>query len=581
MTADFTTPAVTQTEANYALAIRELLTALALGLDTTISNTPTGAIRWSATNSRWEKFNGTSWAALVSKYLIDVDTLDSLHAADLALVGHNHAATYQALHANLTAMAALSLIADRLPYANGSGTLALTTLTAAGRALIDDANASAQRITLGLAIGTDVQAFHANLTALAGLSLIADRLPYANGTGTLSLATLTAAGRALLDDASASAQRTTLGLTALASLTLTANRIIYIGSAGTPQQLALGAAGTVLTSGGATSAPTFTELATGFPPNYITGLGLRIDTDTDHDIEIGIGSCRDSTDAYDMALAAVLTKCIDASWAAGDDAGGMDTGSVANSTYYYIWLIRKDSDGSIDALFSASATAPTMPAGYTYKRVIGRLCSGTSANINPNIIISANPAIGGVEIWTTAESTRAFIKPPWPMDYDVEVQGGGGGGGGSDITANGAGGGGGAYSRKRIHGQAAATSTTVTVGGGGGGGASAGNGSAGNTSSFGTLVSCTGGGAGQYNGNPGAGGVATGGDFIINGQRGSLPVNTGTSAGGNSGMGLGGYSLTQANGTAGTGYGSGGSGAVSSGSCSGGAGCPGLVRITF
>lgn len=54
---------------------------------------------------------------------------------------------------------------------------------------------------------------HANLVALAGLTLVADRLAYANGSGTLALITFTAAGRALLDDADAAAQRTTLGAT--------------------------------------------------------------------------------------------------------------------------------------------------------------------------------------------------------------------------------------------------------------------------------------------------------------------------------------------------------------------------------
>lgn len=39
------------------------------------------------------------------------------------------------------------------------------------------------------------QANNGNLSALAGLSLVADRLPYADGTGTLTLATFTAAGR--------------------------------------------------------------------------------------------------------------------------------------------------------------------------------------------------------------------------------------------------------------------------------------------------------------------------------------------------------------------------------------------------
>lgn len=58
------------------------------------------------------------------------------------------------------------------------------------------------------------QAVHANLSALAGLTFIADRLPYANGSGTLALATFTSFARNFLDDADASTALTTLGVSA-------------------------------------------------------------------------------------------------------------------------------------------------------------------------------------------------------------------------------------------------------------------------------------------------------------------------------------------------------------------------------
>lgn len=117
------------------------------------------------------------------------------------------------------------------------------------------------------------------------------------------------------------------------------------------------------------------------PFMYLRGLDCSNAADADHDITVAVGECRDKADSADIVLSSAITKQIDASWAAGTNAGGMFTGSVAVSTTYHFFLIKKDSDGSIDAGWDTSSTAANIPAGYTAYRRIASFKTDGSANL--------------------------------------------------------------------------------------------------------------------------------------------------------------------------------------------------------
>ncbi len=78
--------------------------------------------------------------------------------------------------------------------------------------LADLPDVAAARVNLGVEIGVDVQGYDAGLASIAGLTTAADTMVYTTAADTYATTALTAAGRALLDDASASAQRTTMGV---------------------------------------------------------------------------------------------------------------------------------------------------------------------------------------------------------------------------------------------------------------------------------------------------------------------------------------------------------------------------------
>lgn len=116
-----------------------------------------------------------------------------------------------------------------------------------------------------------------------------------------------------------------------------------------------------------------------WPPGHLYGMTLSNNgSDATNDIDFAAGSCVDSTGVVPM-IGTALTKQLDATWAAGTNAGGkMSAAAIANTTYH-CFAIRKDSDGSVDYGFDTSPTAPTMPTGYTYFRRIGSIVRVSAA----------------------------------------------------------------------------------------------------------------------------------------------------------------------------------------------------------
>lgn len=119
------------------------------------------------------------------------------------------------------------------------------------------------------------------------------------------------------------------------------------------------------------------------PRGYIDGYVLSNDVSTPNTVlDIGAGVCDDSTHASSLSLASAFTKNCNSSWASGTGNGGnfLNT-TLANSTWYHVFAIIKDSDSSIDIGIDTSLTAAHIPTGYTKYRRVGSILTDGSAHI--------------------------------------------------------------------------------------------------------------------------------------------------------------------------------------------------------
>lgn len=93
------------------------------------------------------------------------------------------------------------------------------------------------------------------------------------------------------------------------------------------------------------------------------------------DIDAAALLLRDSNRNVALAESVDLTVDITAS-----GANGLDTGSETSNTWYYLWVIYNPSTGTVAGLISLSATAPSLPSGFTYKGLVGAVRNNGSSD---------------------------------------------------------------------------------------------------------------------------------------------------------------------------------------------------------
>jgi len=109
------------------------------------------------------------------------------------------------------------------------------------------------------------------------------------------------------------------------------------------------------------------------------GSGVKVPYVNTHKVHVTADEIMLQDDGGMSQRAAVVNATIDLT-ASGAD--GLDIGTKSPSTWYHIWII-SNAGGHAHGLFSASASHPTLPAGYRYKAYVGAVY-----NISSDCLIS-------------------------------------------------------------------------------------------------------------------------------------------------------------------------------------------------
>jgi hypothetical protein len=208
----------------------------------------------------------------------------------------------------------------------------------------------------------------------------------------------------------------------------TRGSVIYRGASGWAA-LAPGSAGDVLTTQGSSADPSWeaSSGSGGVSASALVGFisGFTLSTaGSSGTFAIAAGSTVDTSGSDFLRITSGTFTKTTGAWTAGSGNGALDSGSIAASTWYHVFVIKRTDTGVVDVLVSASATNPTLPSPYTLFRRIGAMKTDSSSKWTAFLQIGNtfwwNAPVGDVSV-SSPGTTGVLRTISTPLGVSVEA----------------------------------------------------------------------------------------------------------------------------------------------------------------
>lgn len=300
---------------------------------------------------------------------------------------------------------------------------ASTTISTFGASLIDDTTQGAAQTTLGLVIGTTVQAQNPNLAAIAGQTTAADKLSYWTGSGTAGLADLSSAMRtfmttpssanlaALITDETGTGKNVFADAPTLSTVTITDPTSSYItyatgpaiavsgsyshnySNVSFPEAVKYNATNTLVTSGDITDMGSLFK-AIGVIKNNSASAGLSLGPF--YSLYSGMTYKADAQ----TLTAASLTDCVVAPIFDCVSAGTLN---VTQHVGYSAQMTTNHANATVTARHGFRFEAPTVTAGtLTGQAAFSNAGLGTARNSSVLLMGTTTPPTGNFDIYQSS-----------------------------------------------------------------------------------------------------------------------------------------------------------------------------------